>query len=209
MVPLTEQLPLALGWIFYAALHSLLADLRVKAAVTARLPGFAAWYRLAYNGVALITALPLLWLMRAMPGPELWAWSGAFAWLGNGLAVAALFGAMQSSKAYAMNDFLGLGVLGGDKDIERDVFRLSAPHRFVRHPWYSFGLVIVWTRDMNAAMLVSALAITLYFVAGSWLEEQKLIAIHGDTYRRYRERVPGLLPLPWKYLRRDEADSFR
>jgi protein-S-isoprenylcysteine O-methyltransferase Ste14 len=164
---------------------------------------------LAYNGIALLAALPLMWLMRAVPGAELWAWNGALAWLANGLAVAALFGAMQSSKAYAMNDFLGLGVLGGDKAIERDVFRLSTPHRFVRHPWYSFGLVIVWTRDMNAAMLVSALAITLYFIVGSWLEERKLIAIHGDTYRRYRERVPGLLPLPWKWLSREEAANFR
>ena len=204
-----EQLPLAIGWILYAALHSLLADLRVKAAVSTQCPGLTPWYRPAYNGVALLTALPLMWLLRAVPGAELWAWNGAWAWLANGLAVAALFGAMQSSKAYAMNDFLGLGVLGGDKAIERDVFRLSTPHRFVRHPWYSFGLVIVWTRDMNAAMLVSALAITIYFVAGSWLEERKLIAIHGDTYRRYRERVPGLLPLPWKWLSREEAANFR
>ncbi|MBK9022040.1 MAG: hypothetical protein IPL72_19570 [Sulfuritalea sp.] len=204
-----EQLPLALGWILYAALHSLLADLRLKAFVARTWPGFTPWYRLAYNGMALLTALPLMWLMRAAPGADLWAWNGAWAWLANGLAVAALFGAMQSSKAYAMNDFLGLGVLGGDKAIERDVFRLSAPHRFVRHPWYSFGLVIVWTRDMNAAMLVSALAITIYFVVGSWLEERKLIAIHGDTYRRYRERVPGLLPLPWKWMSRDEAANFR
>jgi protein-S-isoprenylcysteine O-methyltransferase Ste14 len=204
-----EQLPLAIGWVLYAALHSLLADLRVKAAVSTHFPRFPPWYRLAYNGVALLTALPLMWLLRAVPGAELWAWHGAWAWLANGFAVAALFGAMQSSKAYAMNDFLGLGVLGGDKTIERDVFRLSTAHRFVRHPWYSFGLVIVWTRDMNAAMLVSALAITIYFVVGSWLEEQKLIAIHGDTYRRYRERVPGLLPLPWKWLGRDEAANFR
>ncbi len=203
-----EQLPLAIGWILYAALHSLLADLGVKAAVSKHFPGFTPWYRLAFNGIALLTAIPLMWLMRVVPGAELWAWQGAWAWLANGLAIAALFGAMQSSKAYAMNDFLGLGVLGGDKAIERDVFRLSTAHRFVRHPWYSFGLVIVWTRDLNSAMLVSALAITLYFIVGSWLEEQKLIAIHGDTYRRYRERVPGLLPLPWKWLNRQEAANF-
>ncbi len=203
-----EQLPLAIGWILYAALHSLLADLGVKAAVSKHFPGFTPWYRLAFNGIALLTAIPLMWLMRVVPGAELWAWQGAWAWLANGLAIVALFGAMQSSKAYAMNDFLGLGVLGGDKAIERDVFRLSTAHRFVRHPWYSFGLVIVWTRDLNSAMLVSALAITLYFIVGSWLEEQKLIAIHGDTYRRYRERVPGLLPLPWKWLNRQEAANF-
>lgn len=204
-----EQLPLALAWCLYAALHSLLADLRIKEVVARHWPGFAVWYRLAYNGLAVLTALPLLWLMRAAPGDELWVWRGVWAWLANGLAIAALVGAMQSSKAYAMNDFLGLGVLGGGQTIEHDVFRLSAPHRFVRHPWYSFGLVIVWSRDMNAAMLVSALAITIYFVVGSWLEEKKLIAIHGDTYRRYRERVPGLLPLPWKYLSREEAANFR
>ncbi|MBL8480384.1 MAG: hypothetical protein JNK59_13855, partial [Sterolibacteriaceae bacterium] len=58
-----DQLPLAIGWVLYAALHSLLADLRVKAAVTSRFPGFAAWYRLAYNGVALLAVLPLIWLM--------------------------------------------------------------------------------------------------------------------------------------------------
>ena len=125
-----EQVPLAIGWLLYAALHSLLADLRVKAVVAACLPGFAPWYRLAYNGVAVLTALPLIWLMRAVPGAELWAWNGVWAWLANGLALAALFGAMQSSKAYAMNDFLGLGVLGADKAIERDVFSLSPPHRF-------------------------------------------------------------------------------
>lgn len=204
-----DQLPLALGWILYAVLHSLLADLRLKAAVARLWPGFSPWYRLTYNGVAMFTALPLLWLMRAVPGADLWAWNGAWVWLGNGLALAALWGAMQSSQASAMNDFLGLGVLGGGKHIERDVFRLSTAHRYVRHPWYSFGLVIVWTRDMSAAMLVSALAITLYFVVGSRLEERKLIEIHGDTYRRYRERVPSLLPLPWKRLSRAEAADFR
>lgn len=200
-----EQLPLVIGWVLYAALHSLLADLRVKTAVTVRLPGFAPWYRLAYNGIALLTALPLMWLMRAAPGVELWAWNGALAWVANSLALAALFGALQSSKAYAMNDFLGLAVLDGGKAKERDVFRISPPHRFVRHPWYSFGLVIVWTRDMNVAMLVTALAVTLYFVFGSMLEERKLIAVHGDTYRRYREKVPALIPLPWKFLTKAEA----
>ena len=79
----------------------------------------------------------------------------------------------------------------------------------MRHPWYSFGLVIVWTRDMNEAMLVSAIAITAYFVIGSRFEERKLIAVHGEAYRRYRQRVPALVPLPWKYLGSDEAAGMR
>jgi protein-S-isoprenylcysteine O-methyltransferase Ste14 len=62
---------------------------------------------------------------------------------------------------------------------------------------------------MNAAWLVSAIAITLYFAIGSWFEERKLIAIHGDAYRRYRDKVPALLPLPWKFLSAEEAKRWR
>ena len=43
-------------------------------------------------------------------------------------------------------------------------------------------------------MLVSAVLLTLYFVVGSHLEEKKLAAFHGDIYRRYMQRVPGLIP---------------
>lgn len=58
---------------------------------------------------------------------------------------------------------------------------------------------------MNATTLLSSVFITLYFVIGSRLEEQKLLTYHGDTYRRYMARVPGLIPLPWKSLTAEEA----
>jgi protein-S-isoprenylcysteine O-methyltransferase Ste14 len=205
-----EQLPLLLGWCAYAFVHSLLASLALKAAVTRNWPGIAPWYRLGYNLFAAVSALPLVWLFYTVPGDNLWAWRGIWAWLGNGLALAAVAGVMISSRSYDMDEFLGLRQIRArvcDATAD-DGFRISPLHRFVRHPWYSFGLVIVWTRDMNEAMLVSALAITLYFVIGSRFEERKLIALHGDSYSRYRKRVPGLLPLPWKFLGRDEAATF-
>ncbi|MDP2132912.1 MAG: hypothetical protein Q8J99_04810 [Sulfuritalea sp.] len=206
-----DQVPLILGWCVYALLHSLLAALAVKAAVARRWPGFAPWYRLSYNAFAGVAALPLVWLIYAVPGDSVWAWRGPWAWLANGLALAALAGFMASSRGYDMDEFLGLRQLraGAHEPVDRESFSVSPIHRFVRHPWYSFGLLIVWTRDMNEAMLVSAIAITVYFVIGSRYEERKLIAVHGDTYRRYRERVPALVPLPWKYLRRDEVAGFR
>ncbi len=58
---------------------------------------------------------------------------------------------------------------------------------------------------MNAARLVSALAITAYFVIGSRLEEGKLMDRFGEAYRRYRDRVPALVPRPWRVLSREEA----
>jgi len=50
--------------------------------------------------------------------------------------------------------------------------------------------------------------ITAYFIAGSRLEEDKLLAVYGETYRRYMAKVPGLMPLPWKYLTAGEASAL-
>jgi len=50
--------------------------------------------------------------------------------------------------------------------------------------------------------------ITPYLMIGSRLEEKKLLVYHGDTYRRYMARVPGLIPLPWKTLTAEEAKEL-
>jgi len=78
----------------------------------------------------------------------------------------------------------------------------------VRHPWYSLGLVLLWTRDMDPALLTSAVLTTLYIGVGSRLEERKLIVFHGEIYRRYRGRVPALIPSPWRYLTGEEAEAL-
>jgi protein-S-isoprenylcysteine O-methyltransferase Ste14 len=61
---------------------------------------------------------------------------------------------------------------------------------------------------MDPAFLVAAIAITSYCIIGSRLEERKLLVYHGEVYRRYRERVPALLPLPWKKLSKEAAQEL-
>lgn len=198
---------LALGWIAYAALHSLLAALAVKAWVTRHWPAATPYYRLAYNALAVVLVLPLAWATYALPGDWLWRWTGAAAWLANGLALAALAGFWFATGSYDMGEFLGTRPWRERRADagEHEGFRISPLHRYVRHPWYALGLVLIWTRDMNAPLLVSATAITLYFIAGSRLEDRKLEAHFGAAYREYRSRVSGLVPLPWKVLPAAEA----
>jgi len=205
-----ELVLLALGWLAYAALHSLLAALVVKTCLTRRWPALAPWYRLVFNIQSVVLVLPLLWATWAIPGDWLWRWTGAWAWLANGLALAALAGFWFSSGTYDMGEFLGLKPLRERRSdaAEHDALRISPLHRFVRHPWYALALLLIWTRDMNAPLLVSAAAITLYFLIGSRLEERKLEAHFGAAYQSYREKVPGLLPLPWQWLTAREAEAL-
>ena len=200
---LTHIINLLFAWLLYFVLHSALASRAVKHWIAARLPGFAPYYRLAYNLAATLLLIPPLWLLHTSQAAPLWTWHGAGRWLADGLALAAVAGFWWSLRYYDTRGFLGLRQAHSPG--QRPRFSLSPLHRFVRHPWYFFGLIIIWTRDMDPAWLVSCIAITLYFAIGSRLEEQKLVEEFGDLYRHYQRRVPGLLPLPGRHLSRDEA----
>ena len=198
---------LATLWLAYFALHSALASLGMKSWVVRHFPQTMPIYRLGFNILATVALLPILWLMVRHPGPILWAWTGAWFWLANGLALAALIGFVRSARYYDTGEFLGLRQwkTGACSIEDQESFRISPFHRHVRHPWYALGLVLLWTRDMNATLFLSAVLMTAYLFIGAHLEEQKLVARYGAAYRRYMQRVPGLIPLPWKSISAKEA----
>jgi len=195
---------LGLAWAAYLALHSLLAATAVKAHIGSRWPVLGRRYRLLYNVIATLLILPLVAATEWLDAPPLWSWDGIWAWVSNALGALALAGIVWSSRAYDLGEFLGLGA-----QRPAQVLGLSAVHRFVRHPWYSLGLVWLWTRDMDGARLMAATVITIYVVIGSHLEDRKLERTHGEPYRRYRRQVPGLVPRPWRYLSRGEYAGLR
>ena len=201
---------LVVAWLAYFAVHSLLASLAVKRWVARRWPHRMPWYRLFFNAVATVGVLVPLGLTFAIGGEPVIRWTGAWWWLANGLALAALLGFFWSLRYYDGSEFLGLRQLKArERRVEdQERFRISPLHRHVRHPWYFLGLVLLWTRDMTPALLVSVILMTLYFIIGSRLEERKLRSYHGEAYDRYRKQVPGLVPLPGKRLTRQEAEAL-
>lgn len=79
--------------------------------------------------------------------------------------------------------------------------RFATPwlYRRVRHPLYVGWLLAFWaTPTMTLTHLVFALALTAYILVAIRYEERDLIEVHGESYRRYREQVPMLVPRPGK-----------
>jgi protein-S-isoprenylcysteine O-methyltransferase Ste14 len=200
---ITELFFIALAWSAYGVLHSWLASASLKRRIANRWPGAARAYRLIFNVLAVLLVLPPLWLTWRYTGPLVIAWSP---WLSWPTAAATVIGYLWSMRWYDGMDFMGLRQIRSGHAPEH--FIISPMHRWVRHPWYSLGLLYLWTRDLNAGWLIAVIAITLYLIVGARLEEQKLIAAFGDAYKLYCKRVPSLIPWPGKRLSAQEAESL-
>lgn len=200
---------LILAWTAFFILHSLLAGHTAKAWVKNHWPRLYRQYRLTYNVVALITIVPAMVYAWVYPSPLLWQWQGTWDiayWL---LMIFCAWVTIVSSRQYDMKAFLGLSSQApGAIHTGDEPFALSDAHRYVRHPWYSAGLLIIWIQDMHVNWLISCVLMSVYFWFGSRLEESKLLDYYGEPYRRYRQKVPGLIPRPWRMISKQEAKAL-
>ena len=78
---------------------------------------------------------------------------------------------------------------------------VDGPFRWVRHPLYTFSLLMIWSYPvLTLDRLLLNLLFTLWVIVATLLEERHLVAAFGVEYRDYQRRVPMLIPWrsPWE-----------
>ena len=68
-------------------------------------------------------------------------------------------------------------------------------YRFVRHPLYTFSLLVLWlSPSMTVNTLIVYAALTIYILIGAVFEERKLLRQFGQEYAHYKSVTPMLIP---------------
>ena len=187
-------------WICWCTMHSLLISPDVIAFFKRTLKEKFAYYRLYYNAFSFITLLPVLMYHFSLPEVVYFDWPGFWLLLKITMYIAAFILFYSGSKAYDLQYVLGLKQIrefSEGRSQEAMPFETSGILEYVRHPWYSASILLVWAfGNISDVSLAVKVIITLYFIIGTKLEEQKLFSEIGEPYRQYCRRVPMLIP--WK-----------
>ena len=175
----------------FAGIHSLLASRRCKrwfetiGLVEPR-------YRLVYSILSVVLTIFWVTYIHSLPDVPLYRADGLLFYtllmiqiLGGGMVMAA-FRPIDSMA------FLGIRAVGNNVD----PFIVSGIYRHMRHPMYSGAMLILLASPWQSFNGLSmALLVSLYFLAGSRLEERRMIEQHPE-YIAYRQQVPAFVPRP-------------
>jgi protein-S-isoprenylcysteine O-methyltransferase Ste14 len=159
-----------------------------------------AYYRLAYTVFSLFSLIPVIYFQLNIAEKVIFAWPWPWLLVKFGLYAAAFLLFYGGFRVYDLQYMLGIRQIQemkhGSKKKNMD-FTTEGILAYVRHPWYSGAILLVWAfAEVTDVSLVSKAILTAYIIAGALLEEQKLIHEIGEPYLAYRKKVPMFMP--WK-----------
>lgn len=196
-----ENLVIALLWILWCALHSTLITKTVTDYMKNKLGYQYRFYRLFFNIISLVTFAPLLYYSISHRGPLIFRWEGLLVIIKYLLLLAGLYLFIAGARHYSMFQFFGIHQIKtgqtGHTLSEYGAFDTTGILGVIRHPWYTGGIMIIWSSDIYLSILLNNIVVSVYFVIGAFLEERKLLLEFGDKYREYQKNVSMLIPYKW------------
>lgn len=159
------------------------------------------YYRLVYNGFALVTLIPVVLYADSIQSKALFSWEGYWGIVQIFLLCASLFLFLAGGRHYDGLGFLGLRQLRDHRSCvgltETCGLNTKGILGVIRHPWYAGGIMVIWARDLDVSAIVTNVILTGYFIVGSFLEERKLSGQFPGTYREYQGKVSMFFPYHW------------
>ncbi len=189
------QVVLGIVWVIYCLFHSLLANTRVKTFLLRSLAISSSTYRVMYNIIALASLIAVVYLHIETVSPQIFQAVLVTKILAALFIVAGLAIMLMCIGKYFKQ------LSGLFKESRQSTLQTGGLHQWVRHPLYLgtfvflIGLVLYWPLFSNA---IAVFIIITYTIAGTVLEEKKLLLEYGEEYRHYQGRVPMLLPRLFK-----------
>lgn len=185
---------LILAVIVWGVAHSIMASLGFKDSLRRMFGnGFMRMYRLFYNIFSMISFVPILYLMTELPAPNMYQVPMPWNYLmlaGQGISVILLFVAVLQMDILS---FVGLRQLFEEEKTGK--LTTEGFYRFMRHPLYTFGLLILWlSPSVTVNSFVIYIALTIYIFVGAYFEERKLLREFGQEYAQYQSVTPMLIP---------------
>ena len=180
--------------ILWGLVHSFTASLGFKEFLRRVLGnGFMKGYRLLYNVFSIVSITPVLYLMASLPDKELYQVPSPWNYLmlaGQGISVFLLFIAVLQTDTLS---FVGLRQLFEEE--KSGTLVTKGFYRIVRHPLYTFGLLILWlSPSMSMNSVVVYIALTIYIFIGAYFEERKLLREFRQEYADYQSVTPMIVP---------------
>ena len=122
-----------------------------------------------------------------------------FRWLLHGIFFVSLAGflwgiwSLGSFDMFSINPILDY--LRRAKPTPPIPFTIRGPYRWVRHPLYSFSILMFWScPNLSLDRLLYNVLWTIWIIIGTILEERDLTSLFGKEYTDYQKNVPMLIP---------------
>jgi protein-S-isoprenylcysteine O-methyltransferase Ste14 len=185
---------LAIGWIVYCSLHSILAATSFKKYPHKWMGMHSKFYRLYYSLFSFAGLVVLLYLQFTVTSMPIFVETKTTEILG--LIVSAI-GALIMVVCISKYFFQLSGLKSLIRESAPNELMITGIHKYVRHPLYTGTFIFIWGLLIvypMLSLLITNIIITIYTLIGIRFEEKKLVKEFGDSYKSYKENTPMLIP---------------
>lgn len=190
-------------FLLFCSAHSLMASVRFKKWLFDKAHWLTSVYRLIYNLLALL--LFALWVFSLPADRIIYRMDGMLFWMMIAVQVFFFLIALKALLSQNGLTFLGITQLarklrhntnpGYLDEPERGRLVTSGIYGFVRHPMYTFVMLVMICSPVMTANLVYAIFLfALYFWIGTIFEEKNLVKRFGEDYKTYQKSTGRFLP---------------